>query len=265
MKPLRCLLLLLLLAPATPLWAQPGFRPKPALALARQVPLGGGLTGADLDRLSVGNQAGVLKVTGRDGSVKFLKAADHPNGGGIDGREWAPVKPADRDAILRAVGSADPDGLARRLMDAYPRLWRQAAVALLGVLATPGETSKPLKAATRARLTQFLTARLAPGDDPRALRQAVLAFAIQPKTDLATARRLMKLMKRDHNAWETFGTVQYFELHRYEITRWPQYAVLQQELAATGNPHLEQIQSILAAAATPIEGEGEGEEPQPAP
>ncbi len=220
--------LILLLLVSCPLLAAP-YR-KPSLQQARAVSLGQGLNGADLERIKVGNQAGILKVLGKDGrSVAFLKGADTWNGGGIDGREWAPVKPEEREAILRALGVKDPIELSYQLTLKYEKLSRVPAVALIGVLQEPHSH-------------EFLRKRLQPSEDNVARRQAVLALAISPKIEPDDVAAILNLLKRDHNAWNTFGVVQFFELHQAELLKDP---TLKARVQATNSPHAQQITSLL--------------------
>lgn len=223
-----CRRLLILLLLTCPLLAAP-YR-KPSLQQARAVSLGQGLNGADLERIKVGNQAGILKVMGKDGhSVAFLKGADTWNGGGIDGREWAPVKPEDRDAILRALNIKDPIDLSYQLVLKYEKLSRVPALALIGVLQEPHSH-------------EFLRKRLQPSEDNAARRQAVLALAISPKIEPADVTAVVNLLKHDHNAWNTFGVVQFFEMHQAELLKDP---TLKARVLATNSPHAPQILRLL--------------------
>jgi len=223
--------LLLLWMLASPLLAAPYH--KPSAQQAARVSLGQGLTGADLERVKVGNQAGILKVLAKDGhTVAFLKGGESWNGGGIDGREWAPVKPEDRDAILRALDVRDPIDLSHMLILNYEKLSRVPALALLGVLQEPHSH-------------EFLRHRLQPGEDNIARRQAVLALAISPRLESEDVTAMVNLLKRDHNAWNTFGVVQFFEYHHDELVKQPDFAKLKTRLQATNSPHAPQILGML--------------------
>lgn len=220
--------LILLLLATCPLLAAP-YR-KPSAQQARAVSLGQGLNGADLERIKVGNQAGILKVLGKDGhSVAFLKGADSWNGGGIDGREWAPVKPEEREAILRALEIKDPVDLSYQLILKYEKLSRVPALALIGVLQEPHSH-------------EFLRKRLQPSEDQVARRQAVLALAISPKIEPEDVTAVLNLLKRDHNAWNTFGVVQFFEMHQAQLSK---DSTLKERVLATNSPHAAQIVSLL--------------------
>lgn len=221
-------MLAILLLASCPLWAAP-YR-KPSAQQASRVSLGQGLNGGDLDRIKVGNQAGILKIMGKDGhTVSFLKGEGSWNGGGIDGREWAPVSAQDREAMLRALVIKDPIDLSYQLVRNYEKLSRVPAIALVGVLQEPHSH-------------EFLRKRLQPAEDQVARRQAVLALAISPKIEAADVTAMLNLLKRDHNAWNTFGVVQFFELHRTELVKDPS---LKARVQSTGSPHAPQIVSLL--------------------
>lgn len=224
---MRKTLAILLLA-SCPLWAAPYRKPSPQQA--SRVSLGQGLNGGDLERIKVGSQAGILKIMGKDGhSVAFLKGEGSWNGGGIDGREWAPVSAQDREAMLRALGVKDPIDLSYQLVLKYEKLSRVPAIALVGVLQEPHSH-------------EFLRKRLQPAEDQVARRQAVLALAISPKIEPDDVTAMLNLLKRDHNAWNTFGVVQFFELHQAELAKDP---TLKARVQATDSPHAPQIVSLL--------------------
>lgn len=222
-----------------------GYR-KPTPAQAAKVSLGQQLTGADLERVKVGHQAGILKVVDRAGSPLFAKK--HDGMVAIDGREWAPLTPASRDAILKALNVTDPEALASALMASYSRVSRAPALALLGALAYPGQTSPALSPSTRAKTLKFLRSRLQPGEDNVVRRQAVLALAIQPDTDAETVAAMLNFLRRDHNAWNTFGVVQFFEYQASSVRELPNYDSYVAQLGASGSPHGAQIARDLKAA-----------------
>lgn len=221
--------------------------PKPEQTV--RVSLGQGLTGADLERLKIGHQAGVLKVIGGDGStVKFIKGGESLAGSGIDGREWAPLTPAQRDQILLALRVKDPEALARSLMAKYTQISRAHALALLGVLSYPGQETPSLSQDLRAKVLQFQRNRLQPHEDNMVRRQAVLALAIQPKVDVQTVDSMLNFLRRDQNAWNTFGVVQFFDYHQKAIREMPQYQRILTELGLCSNPHAAQIIAGLKQA-----------------
>jgi hypothetical protein len=230
--------LLVILLAALGLVSATGYH-KPTLAQAARVSLGQGLSGADLERLKIGHQAGVLKVVGPDGADRFAKRRKGMTG--IDGREWAPLSPQSRDAVLKALGVSDPSALAARLMSSYSRISRAHALALLGVLAYPGLESAALPAAQREKVLQFLRDRLQPVEDNVVRRQAVLALAIQPATDAQTVSAMLNFLRRDHNAWNTFGVVQFFEYQAGQVRDMDAYPNVLVQLAASGSPLASQI------------------------
>lgn len=221
---------------------------QPATDQARRVSLGQGLTGADLERIKIGHQAGLLKVVGADGStVKFIKGDAKLGALGIDGREWAPLTPSQRDQILKALGITDPSAMARSLMANYTRISRAHALALLGVLSFPGQTTASLSPELRAKALQFFRNRLQPAEDNIVRRQAVVALAIQPQTDEVSVAAMLNFLRRDHNAWNTFGAVQFFDYQRQAIQKMPKYQGFLTQLIASENPHAQQILANLRA------------------
>lgn len=230
---MKYLSIILILA-ITSTWAAAAPYKKPPTAQAARVSLGSNLTGADLERIHIGNQAGVLKIMARDKrTTLFLK--------GIDGRHWAPVTPEHRDSIVKALELQELDATSNALMQNYNRISRVPAVALLGVLAAGGNTTLALEPEIHNKVILFLHARLQPGEDATTRRQAVLALAIQPQTRRDSVAAMINFLRRDHNAWNTFGAVQFFEYHKAEIQAMTDFVNIQKELAGTGSPHQMQI------------------------
>lgn len=198
----------------------------------------------DLSRVKVGNQAGILKILDAQGHTAFLKGSESWNGGGIDDRKWAPINPQERDRMLSALHIADPDAAAVQLMTGYAHEKRKAeAVAVLGLLALPGQTSPPLK--NRTRVLQFFRNRLGAKENAVARRQAVLALALQPATERSTVDAMIAFLKRDHNAWNTFGAVQYFDYQRGDVLAFPDAELIKKKIRTSGSPHTEQILRLL--------------------
>lgn len=253
-------LLVTMVVPASAQYRQP--KPEQTARVA----LGQGLTGADLERAKIGHQAGVLKVVSADGAtVKFIKGGDRLGSGGIDGREWAPLTPTERDQILTALGVKDSNAMANSLMTQYTRLSRAHALALLGVLAYPGQDTAALKPEVQAKVRQFLRNRLQPAEDSIVRRQAVLALAIQPKTDGESVAAMLNFLRRDRNAWNTFGVVQFFDYQRTTIQAMPKFQQYLMELAASGSPHADQILRELKKPAAPAATSPAPTLPAPAP
>lgn len=220
---------------------------KPTLEQASRVPLGQGLNGGDLERIKVGHQAGVLKVLSESDEVLFLKGAGTAAGAGVDSRELAPLSSTDRDKIVSALRISDPNAMARSLLNNYSRISREHALALLGALAYPGSESTPLKPHLREEVLQFARSRLQPREDNKVRRQAVLALAVQPQTDAQMVQAMLNFLRRDHNAWNTFGVVQFFEIHRDQIRELPDFQAYLVQVRKSGSPHSEQIIALLEA------------------
>jgi len=70
----------------------------------------------------------------------------------------------------------------------------------------------------------------------------VLALAISPKIEPDDVTAILNLLKRDHNAWNTFGAVQFFEMHQADLMKDP---TLKTRVQATNSPHAQQILSLL--------------------
>lgn len=218
--------------------------PKPVPAA--NIPLGQGLTGADLKRIQVGLQAGLLKIFASDGvTVNFLKSG--PGSAGIDGRELTALTPTQRDEVLSALPVEDPNALAESLLSTYGKVPRAQALALLGVLAHPGQKTECLDPELASRVLEQLRASLQPEENNVARRQAVLALAIQPETDECTVEAMIDYLERDHNAWNTFGVVQFFDLHREQIQTMAIRPEILEGLLASGSPHSDQILRDLGA------------------
>jgi hypothetical protein len=237
--PVLCVLLSSQLAQAKPM--------TPAeIALAGRIHLTAKLTGADLARLRIGNQAGLLKVRDRDRKDVFLKSSSESDLQAIDGVKWAPILPADRDAILAtlAIGESEVDGVAAALIAHYKQLPHVETLALLAVLANPGTHTGPSLKARMATL-HFLTQQLARKDSSMAQRQNVLALAQLPDVDSDAVRAVLNFLERTPNNWDTFTTVQFFQYHRDAIVAMKDAAVYHKQLAASGNPHASQILNAL--------------------
>ena len=218
---------------------------KPTLEQASRVSLGQGLNGGDLERMKVGHQAGILKILSESDKVLFLKGEGTAAGAGVDSRELAPLSPADRDKIVGVLQITDPNAMARSLLNNYNRVSREHALALLGALAHPGEETSPLKPHLREEVLQFIRSRLQPKEDNKVRRQAVLALAVQPQTDAQMVQAMLNFLRRDHNAWNTFGVVQFFENHRDQIRDLPEFQAYLVQVQKSGSPHSEQISALL--------------------
>ena len=241
---MKYLLIALLL---TPLALAGPYRP-PTPAQAARVRVTSTLSGADVSRVKVGHQAGILKILDRDGyTERFLKGRGTWNGGGIDGVKWAPVSTAERDEMVEALEITDVEATAVGLIQQYPRLARLPAVALLGVLATPGKSN--LSPATQGEVVNFLRGRLKPEEDAPTRRQAVLALALLPETNAQTVAAVVGFLKRDHNHWNTFTTVQFFQYQRSRLGSLPE---LVKAVEATDNPHVETIVEILQSPVSSV-------------
>ncbi len=209
--------------------------------------LASNLTGADLERIKVGNQAGILKVFARDQhTVKFLKGSTWSDVSGIDGVKWAPLSETDRESILTAlpVNPGERTKLDQSLMRLYARLPHLQTIALLGVLARPGQSDSLSPAATRTTLS-FLEHQLLADPEGKVRRQAALALAVVPVFEPAEVAVILKFMKQDQNGWDTFTAGTFFQLHRQDVVGLPNLERIKQAVAESGNPHSEDILRTL--------------------
>ena len=234
------IVLLLLSTLTVAVLAKPG--PAPTRASAAKIRLNSALSGADLYRIRVGSQAGLLKIFGKDSKeVKYLKDSADSDVGGIDGLRWAPVNATQRDAILEAleIQPTEADQTAAVLMSRYAELPNLEALALLGVLALPG-ISGSLPDPQALVAVRFLEGQLR-SNQGNVRRQAALALALRPTVDAQTIDSVLNFLQRIHNNWETFTTVQFFTNHQREILAMADVAQIKKRIQESGNPHAELI------------------------
>lgn len=237
-------------APAKTAGALGGAKPAPKPApkpLAAPVALGASFTSVDLDRIFVGNQAGVLKIYDKDKkTVLFTKDAPGTDMKGVDGTQWAPITDVHRTAIFGAlgIGGAETAEVARKLVASYRSVKGQRmTIALLGVI---GSTPDPgLGADVAGEIRTFLGGLLASEKDVSVRRQAVLALALCATTDATAANQVVTFMKSSSNAWETFTTRQYFEYHKDRIRSLPEALEIRKGLEASDNPYAPDIVKLL--------------------
>lgn len=205
------------------------------------VPLGTHFTSSDLARVTIGNQAGILKIVGADGQVLFMKDAPNVSMQGIDGTLWAPVSEKHREAIFKAlcIEPGEVGAVAQAIMRNFERLRRAEAIALLGVLG-----SVPDAHVSSVDIRRFLAQRLQ-GGDVRTHRLAVLSLALDDEMDYETVDCVLDFLQGSHNAWETFTTQQFFEYHRAWLRACPQASQVCRRVEASGNPYAPQILSLL--------------------
>jgi hypothetical protein len=236
--------------PVTTANAKSGLGAKPA-APARKpsktpIPLGERFMSTDLERIFVGNQAGILKVYNASKVVVFKKDAAGTDMEGVDGIQWAPLADKHRTAILGAlnIGDGEVASVSAKVISNYRSLPQgRNAVALLGLIGSiPGQR---LPAASGTQIRQFLSGLLASEKDVSVRRQAVLALALCADTDESTVRSVITFMTASHNAWETFTTRQFFEYHRDEIRAMSSAVEIKRLLGTSGNPYSADIVSLL--------------------
>ena len=214
-------------------------------AATPEVWLGARLRGGDLDRIRVGDQAGLLKVASGDGTTDlYLKQDPRISIKALDTVLLARVTADDRHRILDALGVTE--GEAGAVFDAISRhfdqLPQRSAVALLGVIAAAPERDL---GGTAAAIRSFLSRTLLTSHDVSLRRQCVLALAVASATDEASVRSVIEFMSQSHNAWETFTTQQFFQYHGDYVRTLPSATILADALNATGNPYAPDILATL--------------------
>ena len=203
------------------------------------------LRGADLERLKVGDQAGLLKIIGPDATTElFVKQDPHISIKGLDTVLLARVTPDDQRRVLEAmqISVAEIDTVTRSIIEHFEQLPQRQAVALLGVMgAAHGHETTAASSVARA----FLGRLLGTTQDVSLRRQCVLALAIAGATDETTVRRVVAFMTESHNAWETFTTQQFFDFHRDYVRSLATASSIAEALERSGNPYAHDIAATL--------------------
>ncbi len=189
---------------------------------------------ADLKRVFVGHQAGVLKIVGEEKPQRVLFIKDIPGTDiwGIDGRLWAPLDDHHRQAIYAALGidPGDLDAAVAGLIRGYGKSTRKLQT--LAVLGAIGSTPGPeVSAATRQELLAFLSNELDRGRDVALRRQSLLALALLHQIEGSTVHRVVDFYDRTWNVWEAFPVVQFFEYHSDYISALPDSRQIRDRLA----------------------------------
>jgi hypothetical protein len=193
---------------------------------------------ADLKRLMVGNQAGIVKVLGPNRvGVAYAR--------GIDDRSFARMDDEARQAIFEALGvqSASLVERSNDVMKTYSKLPKKEAVAFLATVATtPG-----LDAAQRAKVEEFLAKVMESDKDVTARRQAILALAVLPEVAPTTTERVLALYEKSENLWETFPVQQYFEYHAAQVRQLVNFDQLRERISSVKSLYTPNVLTYLEA------------------
>lgn len=215
--------------------SQPAKKPVAAVKVAKLTAAELALQ-AELKRLMVGNQAGIVKVLGPNRvGVAYAR--------GIDDRSIARMDDAARLAIFEAMGvqSATLVQRSNDVMKTYSKLPKKEAVAFLGTVATtPG-----LDAAHRAKVEDFLVKVMETDKDVTARRQAILALAVLPEVTPSTTERVLTLYEKSENLWETFPVQQYFEYHAGRVRQLSNFEQLRERISSVKSLYTPNVLTYL--------------------
>ena len=191
---------------------------------------------AELKRLMIGNQAGIIKVLGpnRQG-VAYAR--------GIDDQSLARFNDESCGNVLSAMGLEKNRvvPLVQHIMINYATLPHKESVALLSVAAC----SPAVDAAMRQKAEQFLLQVMETDKDVHARRQAILALAVQQQVTPETAERVLAKYEKTENLWETFPVQQFFQYHAPQLRKLQNFALIRQRIAAVNSLYTPAILGFL--------------------
>lgn len=218
--------------------AQPAAKKPVAAAKAAKLTAAELALQAELKRLMVGNQAGIVKVLGPNRvGVAYAR--------GIDDRSIARMDDAARLAIFEALGVQSATLVQRSddVMKTYSKLPKKEAVAFLGTVATtPG-----LDAAQRTKVEDFLVKVMETDKDVTARRQAILALAVLPEVAATTTERVLAVYEKSENLWETFPVQQYFEYHAGRVRQLSNFDQLRERISSVKSLYTPNVLTYLEA------------------
>jgi hypothetical protein len=196
-----------------------------------------------LKRLSIGNQAGILKIYGASASqVLFFR--------GIDDRGNARISDEHRHQILTHMGYSETqmDAAVDQLMGGWDSLPKREAVALLAVFGS----SPQLSASKLSALQRWVASRASSEKDVAVRRQAILSLALMRAPSPEAVQQVITIYERSNNLWETFPVQQFFEYHAASVRGLPDYANYRRRLSAVESLYtsylLEYLDSAVAAS-----------------
>lgn len=197
---------------------------------------------ADLKRIRVGNQAGILKVMARDNKKEAVFR-------GIDDRGIAWITTKQRAQMFTELGVpvTELGRAAAAVMDGYAKLSKKEALAFLGAVGSePG-----LDPAVKARLEAFLVGKMLAEKDVVLRRQATLALALVDRPAPGTVDSVLKQFEKSENLWETFPVQMFFEFHGHEIRAMSSFQAIRNRVAGVNSLYTPYILGYLDKGARP--------------
>lgn len=181
---------------------------------------------ADLKRLMVGNQAGIVKVLGpnREG-VAYSRS--------IDDQQFARLDDDHCHCIFNALGLEKHrlQPTVQHILINYATLPRKECVAFLSAAAC----SPSLDPGMRDKTEQFLLKVMESDTDVHARRQAILALAVQRQVSPLVAEKVLGIYEKSENLWETFPVQQFFQYHAPQLRRMANFTEMRARVAAVNS------------------------------
>lgn len=192
----------------------------------------------DLSRLTVGSQAGVLKVWSQDkNEVTFFR--------GIDDRSIARLGPEDQAGILSALDIDEQvDPVAQTLMTRFQKSPQKEGLALLGVFNSLDGTPR-ISHQTAQAVRRYLAQVIANDKDPVNRRQALLALAVGNGLEDSVIESVLAFYSGNDNLWETFPVQQFFEYQAARLSSSQEYPQWKERALAVNSLYRDNIASYL--------------------
>jgi hypothetical protein len=198
----------------------------------------------DLKRVSIGNQAGLLKIFHREtGKEAYFRTLDDCN------TAW--FTPEQRQAIFAELGLAadELELAARQVMVDYPKLPKRAVLAFLGAIGSEPTLNPELQ----ALLQRYLAARFAIEKDNILRRQALLSLALMHQVDAQTIEMVTRVFETESNLWLTFPVQMFFQHHACTIRKLALLNVIRERARLVASLYTENVLKSLDEASEPQE------------